>query len=114
MRITKSFRDAFRGIFFVWKEEANFRIECVVGVIVIVLMFVIPFSLMERALLVAAVFGVLLAEIINTALEDLCNKIEPNQDPVIGKIKDVSAGFVLMMHFGAFSFLALTLVSFFS
>jgi diacylglycerol kinase (ATP) len=38
---------------------------------------------------------------INTAIEDLCDKIQPDQDPAIGKIKDMSSGSVLVASLGA-------------
>ena len=59
------------------------------------------FSFIETAFCVIAIIIVLCAEIINTAIEDLCNKVEPNQDPVIGKIKDIMATFVLLSVIGA-------------
>lgn len=42
-----------------------------------------------------------MGEIVNTAIEDICNKIEPNQNPVIGKIKDTMAGYVLVSSVAA-------------
>jgi diacylglycerol kinase (ATP) len=41
------------------------------------------------------------AEIINTSIEDLCNKVEPEYDPVIGKIKDTTGAFVLVAALGS-------------
>jgi diacylglycerol kinase len=45
---------------------------------------------------VFAIALVLVAEIINTVVEDLCNKVEPAHDSVIAKIKDTSGAFVLV------------------
>jgi diacylglycerol kinase (ATP) len=42
-----------------------------------------------------------LAEAFNTAIEKLCDRIEPGFDPAIGRIKDVSAGAVLIASFAA-------------
>lgn len=50
--------------------------------------------------------GVLSMELINTALEKICDKIEPKFDPVIGLIKDCAAGAVFMMSIGAMLILA--------
>ena len=47
------------------------------------------------------VIAVLAAEIVNTAIEDLCNKVEPNTDSVIGKIKDTMGGFVFIVALGS-------------
>jgi undecaprenol kinase/diacylglycerol kinase (ATP) len=40
-------------------------------------------------------------ELINTAIEELCNMIHPEQHPLIKKIKDISAGAVLLAATGS-------------
>lgn len=100
-RILKSFVYAFRGLKTVWREEQNFRLEIFAGGAVLAAAYFFRFTYVESALVVLAVTGVLCAEILNTAIEDLCNKIEPNQNDAIGKIKDVAAAFVLVAVIGA-------------
>ena len=96
MRTIKSFKYAWNGLRTTWKEESNFRVEILAAFLVILSIFIFNFSLLESALLVFAITLVLVSEIINTIVEDLCNKIESNQDQVIGKIKDMAAAFVLL------------------
>ena len=102
-KIFDSFVFAWKGLKVTWREENNFRIEVLVGLLVIFCLFYFSFSFVESALCVMAIILVLSAEIINTAVEDLCNKIESNHDPVIEKIKDVMATFVLVSVLGAFA-----------
>ena len=97
----KSFGFAFRGLKNTWKEEPNFRIETVFAIIVLFCMFYFKFSLAEIAFCILVITIVLSAEIINTVIEDICNKIEPNQDPIIGKIKDTASAFVLVSTLGS-------------
>jgi len=85
----------------VWKEEINFRIETLVAFFVLLFAWYFDFSFAENVAVLVAIFLVLSGEIINTAIEDLCNKIEPNTDMAIAKIKDVMAGFVLLSSLGA-------------
>ena len=85
----------------VWKEEVNFRIEAIIASVLVVMGVVLSFSLIEWIILLGATGAVLAAEILNTAVEDLCNKIEPKFDPAIGKVKDLMAGFVLFVAGGA-------------
>ena len=59
------------------------------------------FSFVQSAFCITAMTLVLCAEIINTVVEDLCDKIEPNQDFAIGKIKDAAGAFVLVSVFGS-------------
>ena len=92
---------ALNGLKTIWKEEHNFRIENLVSLLIVFCIFYFQFTFIESALCVIAITIVLCSEIINTVIEDLCNKIEPNQDPVIGKIKDTMAFFVFMACVGA-------------
>lgn len=85
------------GLRTVWREELNFRIELVIGFILVVGAGILRFSIIEWIVLLGCIGAVLSAEMINTAIEDLCNRIEPSFDPVIGKIKDTMAGFVLFV-----------------
>lgn len=94
--IINSFANAFHGISIVWKEERNFRIEIFAAVLVSFAILYFHFSWIESALCIIAIGLVLCAEIVNTVIEDVCNKIEPNRDEKIGKIKDMMAGFVLV------------------
>ncbi|MDQ0064301.1 diacylglycerol kinase [Chryseobacterium lathyri] len=48
-----------------------------------------------------ASIGVLSAEIFNTAVEKICDMIQPDFDKRIGFIKDISAGAVLLMAIGS-------------
>lgn len=97
----KSFSDAMFGLKTVLKEETNFKIEIFFATVVLFFMFYFEFSLLESAILLLCVVLVLSSEIVNTAIEDLCNKIEPNENAVIGKIKDVMAAYVLLSVFGS-------------
>lgn len=88
------------GLYAVWREEVNFRIE--VGVAIIVVIFGVwhRFLLLEWMIVIGCIGAVFSAEIVNTAIEDLCNKVEPKNDPMIGKIKDMMAGLVLVVVLG--------------
>ncbi len=95
-----SFKWAIKGIRAVWREEVNFRIEVTVAVIVVALGFWLQFSALGWIIIIGCISAILSAEMVNTAVEDLCNKVEPNTDPTIGKIKDIMGGFVLVVSLG--------------
>lgn len=95
-KFLKSFRFAVDGVRTVWREEFNFRIEVGISASVIALGVYLGIMTIEWLFIVVAIGMVLSAEVVNTVIEDLCNKIEPKNDPVIGKIKDMMAGFVLI------------------
>jgi undecaprenol kinase len=96
-----SFLCAWNGLKTVWKEEQNFRIETITAVAVTISIFYFDFSLIEAILLMIPVVFVLTAEIVNTTIEDLCDKVQPEFDSAIGKIKDTMAAFVLVSVFGS-------------
>jgi len=100
-RTLKSFKYATRGLISTWKEEVNFRIEVLVSIVVVFCIYYFDFTFIESVLCVIAITLVLVLEIINTIIEDLCNKIEPNQDKTIEKIKDMAAAFVFLGGIGA-------------
>lgn len=100
-KLIKSFSWAINGLKTVWREEKNFRIETIIAIGVILLGLLDGLSETKWALIWIAITIVLSSEIVNTAVEDICNKIEPETNPIIGKIKDIMAGFVLISCIGA-------------
>ena len=95
--IHKSFLNALRGIFFMLRSERNFQLEVVALFINIFLIFYLKLSSFDTILILIVCFGVLAAEIFNTAIEKICDIIQPEFDKRIGFIKDVSAGAVTLM-----------------
>jgi len=102
MKILNSFKYALNGLKTTWREEYNFRIEIFVALLVAFFIVYFNFSFVESALCIVTIIIVLTAEIVNTAIEDLSDMVEPNQNPLIGKVKDTMAGFVLLSSAGAF------------
>lgn len=96
-KLIKSFIWAINGLHIVWREEVNFRIETGIAIVVIFLGVCLNFSINEWVIIVICIGAVLAAEMLNTAIEDLCDKVEPNTDSMIGKIKDIMGGFVLLI-----------------
>lgn len=96
-KLIKSFSWAINGVRTVWREEVNFRIEIIIAIAVVAVGFYLNFTKLEWAFIIISICAVLSAEMVNTAIEDLCNKIEPNTDPIIGKVKDVMGGVVLLV-----------------
>ena len=63
----------------------------------------------EIALLVLSGTLLLAVETLNTAVEMLCDFVQPQRDPKIGKIKDVAAGATAVTEIGAAIMLAVLL-----
>lgn len=95
--IHKSMLNAFRGVFLTLKSERNFQLEIAAFLINLFLIFYLKLSNIDAILTLVVSFGVLSAEIFNTAIEKICDIIQPEYDKRIGFIKDISAGAVVLM-----------------
>ncbi|MBW8523589.1 diacylglycerol kinase family protein [Chryseobacterium chendengshani] len=95
--IHKSFLNALRGIFIMFKSERNFQIEVMAFLINLFLIFYLNLTTVDSILILMVSFAVLAAEIFNTAVEKICDFMQPEYDKRIGFIKDTSAGAVLLM-----------------
>ncbi|HVM41554.1 MAG TPA: diacylglycerol kinase family protein [Acidimicrobiia bacterium] len=96
-----AFRDAFRGIGFMWREEPNMRFHLVAAAGVLVGAAVFQVSTFKWVSVVLAIVVVLLAEILNTAVEALLDLVHPDRHPLVGVVKDLAAGAVLVAAIGA-------------
>lgn len=61
----------------------------------------VQLSLEDWRWLVLAIAMVWLAEALNTAVEKLCDRVNPEFDEVIGRVKDLAAGGVLVAAIAA-------------
>ncbi|MBS1510588.1 MAG: diacylglycerol kinase family protein [Bacteroidetes bacterium] len=96
-----AFKYAWRGITTCLKNEIHFRIHCCAALLVGLMGYFLKLSPLEWAAVIICIAFVLTAELLNSALERLCNMIEPSQHPIIKMIKDMAAGAVLIAASGS-------------
>lgn len=99
--IHKSFLNAFRGVFMMIKTERNFQVELFIFLINLFFIFYFRLNNTDAALVFIVSFAVLSAEIFNTAVEKICDIIQPDFDKRIGFIKDIAAGAVVLTAIAA-------------
>lgn len=99
-RLIRSFKYALRGFKSVWQEQ-NFRIQFVISIIVIILMYVYNLSKLERVALILVIFAVLILESLNTIFEHLSDILKPRLHDYVQIIKDIMATVVLLASIGA-------------
>ena len=109
----RSFKYAFSGIFHALLNEANFRVQVVIVAAALVLGFYFNISHTDWGLLIIAVGAMLSAELLNTLVENVIDKLFPDYDDAVKVIKDVSAGFVLISSLTALAVLVLIFGSYF-
>ena len=93
----KGFGYAFSGIIHCIKNERNMRIHTVAALYVLIFARFFAFSRTEYAVLLLTIGGVLAAEAINTAVENLADRLTKQNDPLIKAAKDAAAGAVLIL-----------------
>lgn len=100
--LVRNFGYAWQGLLVAWNEELNFRIQVALAIAVCLLGVYLNISRTELLFLIFMIGFVLTAELFNTALEELCDKFQPEHDPHIAKIKDLAAAAVLVSSLAAF------------
>lgn len=98
----KSFQYAATGIQEVFSKEQNFKVHTLIGILALLLGLLFSISATEWCFLFVVISLVFASEMLNTVIEHLCDKVEPNQDETIRIVKDISAGMVLVCALGAF------------
>ncbi len=93
----KRFKYAFDGIFHALLNEANFRLQLLYAVMVTFAGFYFGINPSEWGLLVLALGLLLSAEMINTVVENVIDSVIKDYDEGAKVIKDLSAGFVLVI-----------------
>ena len=91
----KGFLYAFNGLVVFFRHERNGRIQLVAAILVVILGLLFTVSLSEWMMLLICIASVLSLEMINSAIEKLCNLVHPKYHPAVKVIKDISAGAVL-------------------
>ena len=92
----KSLLYSIKGIFWMLKSERNFQLEVFALIINLFLIVYFKLNSTDVALILLVCFLVLIAETINTAIEKICDFVEPNFNKKIGLIKDIAAGAVIL------------------
>lgn len=96
-----SFKWAFKGINDLLLHHPNAQVHTGATCLVVPLSFYLEISRIEWALIILCIVLVLSMEALNSAVEYLADKISPEQDPLIGKAKDIAAAAVLLSSIGA-------------
>jgi len=85
-----------KGLAGAFREEAAFRQELALAAVVIPLGFWLGRTGIERALLIAPMFLVLVVELINSAIEATIDRIGLERHALSGLAKDIGSAAVLM------------------
>jgi len=100
-RLMKSFRYAGRGLFRVLKEEQSFRVQVLIGLLVLILALFFNVKVWEAVALLLVIMLVLVLELINSVFERVVDVLKPRMHPYVETVKDIMAAVVLLSSLGA-------------
>lgn len=90
-------RNSFKGIRLALKSERNIRVHFVTAVLVMVFGITLKFTPVEFSLLLIAIAIVIIAEMVNSAIEFSLDAIFHNRySKLVGMAKDIAAGAVMV------------------
>jgi diacylglycerol kinase (ATP) len=94
--VLQSFNFAFEGIIHVLRTQRNMRIHFAIAVAVLIAALAVGVPRLELVALLIAISFVLIAEMLNTALEQGIDVATTSFDPLAKLAKDIAAGAVLI------------------
>jgi diacylglycerol kinase (ATP) len=95
-RLVRAFGYSFQGFVYAWREEAAFRQEVMLALLVIPAGLYFGNSGVERALLVCPMLLILVVEILNSAVEAVVDRSGTERHPLAGMAKDMGSAAVML------------------
>ena len=92
---------AFHGLFLFFKKESHALIHSIAAILAISASLYYQIDRSEWMIILLSILFVFVTEIVNTAVEHLCNLITTEWNPKVKAIKDMSAGAVLVAAIGS-------------
>lgn len=97
----EKFAVAFRGIYLAVRYERSCWVHLSVTLAILAAGAFFQITIVEWSLLTLSATLVWTSELLNTAIERLCERLHPEQDPKLAALLDISAGGVLIAAIGA-------------
>ncbi|MEN9303317.1 MAG: hypothetical protein RL264_1746 [Bacteroidota bacterium] len=95
-KMLRSFGFALEGIVYLLRTERNFQVHFFLFWVLLITAFFFKINSSEWLAILICSALVFSLEAVNTAIEILCNKVQPHHDPQIKTIKDISAAAVVI------------------
>ena len=87
------------GLRAAWQHESAFRQECMLGILMLPLAFLLGQNLAQTALLIAVCFLVLIVELLNSAIEAVVDRVGHEHHELAGRAKDMGSAAVALSLF---------------
>jgi diacylglycerol kinase (ATP) len=102
LRHTISFKNAFAGLFWAFRTQPNFRIHFILAACALIGGLYLGISQTEMLVIIFTIVLGLMGELINTSIEAMTDLITKEWKQEAKIAKDVGAGMMLFVAFGAF------------
>lgn len=99
----KGFGFAFNGLKYTFKTQLNFRVHCLLAILVSLFGFYLKINTSEWLWIIITMAVVLMAELANTAIEFIVDIVSPEYNIKAGLAKDIAAALVLIAALMAFT-----------
>jgi diacylglycerol kinase (ATP) len=93
-RLWQATINSWNGLIAVTRSEAAFRQELTLLAAGVPIAFFLTADAGERFALIGVIVFVLIVELLNTAIEKLCDRVTRDNDPAIKRIKDMGSAAV--------------------
>lgn len=97
----EAWKKAFCGIWYAIKTQRNIKVQLVIAVIVVVCCIYFRLTITHCMFLAFATMLVIIAEVMNTAIEEAVNLCTDKFHPIAKIAKDVAAGAVVLAALNA-------------
>ena len=90
---------ALKGLKDLIKNETSFKIELIITIILMPILFIIDVTIISKLLMFISLTGMLLAEAINSAIERVVDLVTLEHNEMAGRAKDVGSTVVFISIF---------------
>ncbi|MGO2011519.1 MAG: diacylglycerol kinase [Pseudoalteromonas sp.] len=95
-RVFKATYCSYLGFKAAFKEEAAFRQELVLSIVLLPISFWLATSLLHWALLISTLLIILIVELLNSAIEALTDRVSTERHVLSGRAKDMGSAAVTL------------------
>lgn len=95
-RLLNAFGYSLQGFRAAWQNEAAFREEATLTIVLTPVALLLPVTGLEKLLLILSLLLLVLVELLNSAVEAVVDRIGPEIHPLSGRAKDLGSAAVLI------------------
>ncbi|WP_418357084.1 MULTISPECIES: diacylglycerol kinase [Shewanella] len=95
-RVFRATGFSIKGLRSAWQNEAAFRQEAILAIIMLPIALIVDVSTTERILMVMTLLIVLIVELLNSAIEAVVDRVGDEIHPLSGQAKDIASAAVFI------------------